>query len=589
MPGPLVTMWRTMRQAVRAEPAMGAMAIVLSVLSVVPGALLAIWLKLLVDGVTQDSRGQLLAGVIGVAASSVAIWLLRLAAARVTRRFRMKVAVELESYVAELQSSVDTIEHQERPDYLDRLAVLRESVYQLDHMLLALIDTISAVACLALTIAVLMTVSPWMVLLALFAVPTVLVSSWRSGAMRAAEEAAAPGQRLYRHLFALGTTAGPAKELRVTGNAGRLAGQWDTAWGGWYQIMTRAQWVGGLWQAVAWGIFGLGYAGAVYLTVYGLHASAGDVVLVVTAGARLGQYVATTVGEVDFVRLWLDACRRLGWLESYAELNRGKPDRPAPDRLTEGISFDGVSFCYPGSSEPVLREVSLTLPAGSVIAIVGENGAGKSTLIKLLCGFYPPTAGRILVDGTELARIAPRDWRSRLSGAFQDFARLEFAAQHSVGLGDLAYLDDRAAVTAAVHRAGAADVLDGLADGLDTQLGAGWPDGVDLSFGQWQKVALARGFMRGGPLLTILDEPTAALDAETEHALFERYAEHGRASRDQGRITVLVSHRFSTVRMADLIVVVRDGGIAECGTHQQLMDRGGPYADLYSIQASAYR
>jgi ATP-binding cassette, subfamily B, bacterial len=589
MPGPLVTMWRTMRHAFRAEPSMAVLAIVLSVLSVVPGALLAVWLKLLVDGVTQGKHEQLLIGVIGVAGSSVAIWLLRLAAARVTRRFRMKVAVELESYVAELQSSVDTIEHQERPDYLDRLAVLRESVYQLDHMLLALIDTISAVACLALTIAVLMTVSPLMILLALFAVPTVLVSSWRSGAMRAAEEAAAPDQRLYRHLFTLGTTPGPAKELRVTGNAGDLAAQWTTAWGRWYKIMARAQWVGGLWQAAAWGIFAVGYAGAVYLTVYGLHASAGNVVLVVTAGARLGQYVAMTVGEVDFVRLWLDACRRLGWLESYAELHRGQSDRSAPARLNGGITFDNVTFSYPGTTTPVLRDVSLTLPAGSVVAIVGENGAGKSTLVKLLCGFYSPTAGRIDVDGTELARIAPQEWRSRLSGAFQDFARLEFAAIRSVGLGDLPNLDDPDAVGAAVHRAGATDVIDGLADGLDTQLGAGWPDGVDLSFGQWQKVALARGFMRGRPLLTILDEPTAALDAETEHALFERYAEHGRGSRGDGRITVLVSHRFSTVRMADLIVVVRDGGIAESGTHQQLMDRGGPYADLYSIQASAYR
>lgn len=568
---------------------MGIASFVLSVLSTVPGALLAVWLKFVVDGVTQGDRGQVVAGATGVAASSIAIWLLRLASARVTRRFRMKVAVALETYVADLQASVDTIEHQERPEYLDRLAVLRESVYQLDHMLLALIDTVSALSCLALTLAVLMTVSPWMVLLVLFAVPTVVISSWRSGSVRAAEEAAAPSQRRYRHFFGLGTTAGPAKELRVTGNQHDVLVRWDAAWQDWYRIMARTQWAGGLWQAAAWGVFGLGYAGAVYWTVDGLHASAGDVVLVVTAGGRLGQYVAMTVGEVDFVRLWLDACRRLGWLENYVAIHRGTADRPAPASLADGISFEDVSFSYPGTGEPVLSDVSLRLPAGSVVAVVGENGAGKSTLVKLLCGFYAPSAGRIVVDGTDLARIDPKQWRTRLSGAFQDFARLEFVARSSIGLGDLDYRDDEAVVTGSVRRAGAADVIDGLAAGLATQLGATWPEGVDLSFGQWQKIALARGFMRSGPLLTILDEPTAALDAETEHALFERYAEEARAGRGDGRVTVLVSHRFSTVRMADLIVVISDGKIAELGSHADLMTRGGAYSDLYSIQARAYK
>ncbi len=589
VPGPLVTMARILRHAFRAEPRMAVLSFFLAVLATVPGALLALWLKLIVSGVTQHHRGLVLAGAIGVAASSVAIWLLRLASSRVTRRFRMRAGVALETHVAELQASVDTIEHHERPDYLDRLAVLRESVYQLDHMLLALIDTISAVSCLVLTVAVLMTVSPWMALLLAFAVPTVLVSSWRSGTLRAAEEAAAPDQRLHRHFFTLGTTAGPANELRVTGNQQDVVRRWAGAWRGWYLTMSATQWAGGLWLAGAWGVFALGYAGAVYWTVDGLRASAGDVVLVVIAGGRLGQYLAMTVGEVDFVRLWLDACRRLGWLENYAAMHRGTADQPAPGRLSDGILFQGVGFCYPGAPEPVLRDVSLRLPAGSVVAVVGENGAGKSTLVKLLCGFYPPASGRILVDGKDLRAIEPKQWRSRLSGAFQDFARLEFLVRGSVGLGDLEHLDDSLAVGAAVSRAGATDVVDALADGLDTQLGASWPDGVDLSFGQWQKLALARGFMRTGPLLTILDEPTAALDAETEHALFERYAEQARASRRDGRITVLVSHRFSTVRMADLIVVISDGAVAELGSHDELMAQGGAYADLFGIQASGYR
>jgi ATP-binding cassette, subfamily B, bacterial len=588
IPGAMRTMWRTMRHAFRAEPTMAVTALVLSVLSVVPGALLAVWLKFVVDGVTQHDRGLLLAGAIGVAVSSVAIWLLRLASSRAVRRFRMKVAVSLETYVADLQAGIDTIEHQERPEYLDRLAVLRESVYQLDHMLIALTDTISAGSSLVMTLAVLTTVSPLMLLLAVFAVPSVVVSSWRSGALRRAEEAAAPDQRLYRHLFTLGTTAAPAKELRVTGNQQDIVERWSTGWRAWYRVIGATQRAGGLWLAAAWGVFGVGYAAAVYWTVDGLHASPGNVVLVVTAGGRLGQYVAMTVGEVDFVRLWLDACRRLGWLESYAAIHRGSGNEPAPDRLRHGIALENVTFRYPGTTEPVLSDVSLSLPAGSVVALVGENGAGKSTLVKLLCRFYAPTKGRVMVDGMDLRDMAPQEWRSRLAGAFQDFARLEFPARRSVGLGELARLDDTKAVSAAVGRAGASDVVEGLADGLDTQLGANWPDGTELSFGQWQKVALARGFMRERPLLTILDEPTAALDAETEHALFERYADQARASRADGRITVLVSHRFSTVRMADLIVVIRDGRVAEYGSHSELMADSGVYADLYGIQARAY-
>jgi len=245
-----------------------------------------------------------------------------------------------------------------------------------------------------------------------------------------------------------------------------------------------------------------------------------------------------------------------------------------------------VSFAYPGTERRVLDNVSLELKPGSVVAIVGENGAGKTTLVKLLCRLYQPNQGRILVDSTDLARISADEWRSRLAGAFQDFFRFEFRARHTVGLGDVSRLEDEPAVVTAVGRAGAEDVVGKLASGLNTQLGATWPEGVEVSFGQWQKFALARGFMRDQPLVLVLDEPTAALDAETEHALFERYAA---AARGDGRITILVSHRFSTVRMADLIVVLDGARVVEVGTHEELMAKGGQYAELYSIQAAAYR
>jgi len=225
---------------------------------------------------------------------------------------------------------------------------------------------------------------------------------------------------------------------------------------------------------------------------------------------------------------------------------------------------------------------------------VGENGAGKTTIVKLLAKLYEPTAGRILVDGVPLDRIRADAWRARLAGAFQDFFRFELPVIQAVGVGDVPRIEDRPAVTAAVSRAGADDVLTRLPSGLDTQLGPTWPGGVEVSFGQWQKLALARGFMRDAPLLLVLDEPTSALDAETEHALFERYASAARGgavARDArgGGITILVSHRFSTVRMADLIVVLDGARVVQMGSHEELMNREGPYAELYRIQAAAYR
>jgi ATP-binding cassette subfamily B protein len=304
----------------------------------------------------------------------------------------------------------------------------------------------------------------------------------------------------------------------------------------------------------------------------------------------LSAYIGATVGEIGFLRgFWMDGSRRLAWLEDYAASLVASADVAVPARVREGIRLEHVSFTYPGTSRLVLDDLSLTLPAGSVVAIVGENGAGKTTLVKLLAKMYEPSSGSIMVDDTPLARVPADAWRTRLAGAFQDFFRFEFVARHSVGLGDVPRRDDDAAVRSAVDHAGAGDVIERLPSGLETQLGPTWPGGVDLSFGQWQKIALARGFMREDPLLLVLDEPTAALDAETEHALFERYAEAARSGSSGNRITILVSHRFSTVRMAQLIVVLDGAKLVESGTHDELMTKGGQYSQLYGIQAAAYR
>ncbi len=588
LPPGLASMWRLCKLGYRHEPGMLLAAFVLSLLAALPDALLALWLLLLGNGVLQHDRVQVLVAAAGLAVSAATTWFLRTVSTRVQRRFRDKVTIALESHVARLQAAMATIAHQERPEYLDRLAMLRDQVFVLDHMYMSLFSTCGWILRLGVTLALLVSIHPALILLAVFALPTVWTSAWRPAVERLAQERSAPAARLARHLFTLATTAAPGKEVRVTGIGPRLVRERRGAWDSWYAAVAQARWGSAAWHALAWTVFGAAYAGAIVFVAVSLRAPAGAVLLVLAAGARLSAYIGATVGEIGFLRgFWMDGARRLAWLEDYAASLAASADRPVPARLTRGIQLENVSFAYPGTERLVLQDVSLELPAGTVVAVVGENGAGKTTLVKLLAKLYEPSSGAIYADGEPLARMPADAWRERLAGAFQDFFRFELRARQSVGVGDVPRLDDDPAVTAAVERAGAEDLVRQLAAGLDTQLGPTWPQGVVVSFGQWQKIALARGFMRDRPLLLVLDEPTAALDAETEHALFERYAA---AARDgNGRITLLVSHRFSTVRMADLIVVLDGARVAEVGTHEELMAKGGSYSELYGIQAAAYR
>ena len=252
-----------------------------------------------------------------------------------------------------------------------------------------------------------------------------------------------------------------------------------------------------------------GYVGAVVFVVVGLDASVGSVLLILAAGARLSAYVGGTIGEIGFRGIWLDGSRRLVWLENYAATS-ADTDITVPERLVDGIAWSTFRLPTPGPAASRCRTSRLHLPAGAVVAVVGENGAGKSTLVKLLAKMYEPTSGDILIDGQPLRRMSAAEWRNRLTGAFQDFFRFEFSAS-SVGLGDLRGLDNEPAVTDAVLKAGAGDVVERLPKGLQ-QLGSTWPGGQELSFGQWQKLALPRLHARHTTLM-VLDEPTAALDA----------------------------------------------------------------------------
>jgi ATP-binding cassette subfamily B protein len=267
-----------------------------------------------------------------------------------------------------------------------------------------------------------------------------------------------------------------------------------------------------------------------------------------------------------------------------AERSRVLPPLKPSHGRTNSIELRDVSFKYPGKDAWALRHVTLTLKPGEKLALVGENGAGKSTLVKLLLRLYEPTEGSILYGGVDLRDMDVEDLRSRFGAVFQDFVRYQFSVAENIGLGHVPALEDRNSIVRAADLGGAVPVITALPNQYDTMLGGWFEKGQELSAGQWQKLAVARAFMREDAEVLILDEPTASIDAEAEHALFERFQ-----ALAADRIAIVISHRFSTVRMADQIAVLHNGQVEELGSHTQLMDKDGRYAHLFHLQARGYR
>jgi ATP-binding cassette subfamily B protein len=272
-----------------------------------------------------------------------------------------------------------------------------------------------------------------------------------------------------------------------------------------------------------------------------------------------------------------------GFLRLTPQMARAEQPAHMPARLSRGLEFRGVSFRYPGRDGWALRDVNLKIAPGEKIALVGPNGAGKTTLIKLLTRLYDPTEGQILLDGVDLRDYDPDELRKRIGVIFQDFVKYQLSARENIGFGQIDRLEDQPRIDDAAERGGADTVVAELPEGMDTMLGRWFDKGNELSGGQWQKIALSRAFMRDGEVL-VLDEPTAALDAEREYEIFQRFREL-----TEGKIAVLISHRFSTVRMADRIAVIEGGTITEYGSHAELLARGGTYARLFELQAEGYR
>ncbi|MFI6326560.1 ABC transporter ATP-binding protein [Nonomuraea sp. NPDC050556] len=556
----------------------------------------AFWVSMFIGGAARGDLDACLWAGASYGASLALVGVSNMLRVKWAIALQEKIAFRLDREMMRVSAGLPEIEHHERPEFLDRMSLIRQDRAELGQGVWALIGLAQSIVALLFAAALMATVSPWLILLLVFAVPAVLANRKIASVTADGGVRSSADLRRAQHLSEVGASPAAGKELRVFGLQGEILRRYASAWTSYDHVRSRAERTAALLSIGGLAVFGLGYCAALMLVV---TVSAGEstatriglIALAFTVASQINHLVTSAAFNLTALGRSLTGYSRLRWLLHYGrEAAAEQAAVPAPDRISHGIVFTDVGFRYPGSTRDVLSGVNLTIPAGTTVAIVGDNGAGKSTLVKLLARFYRPTVGTITIDGTDLSAIDVRQWRERLSAGFQDFAQFEFTAAESVGVGDLPRVGDRAAVHAALERARSTDVLDRLPNGLDTQLGQTAGDGVQLSGGQWQKLALARAVMREQPLLLLLDEPTASLDAEAEHRLFEAQAVAARtAGRLSGAITVLVSHRYSTTRDADLIVVVQQGRVTQCGTHEQLVAAGGLYADLFSLQAQAYR
>ncbi|HVE76533.1 MAG TPA: ATP-binding cassette domain-containing protein [Actinomycetota bacterium] len=579
--------------AFKAAPGLATIGLILVPIGQLSTMLSGIWLSWLVDAAYESSMEKALraAGLMSLTVGG--LWFTILVGARIRLTLGERVGFALDNKLTTLGGGLPGLEHHERPEYLDKLQLLRDQGWLLGSSMNAVVNTISIFARMIFTLFLLYKLHPYLLALVVLTLPAGVHQVLAQKRMKKVEDETAEINRLSEHMHMIATAAPEGKEIRVFNLEKEIMDQHDKAWFEGYHKIMRARWITAIQGFFAWGIPGISVALAVgfiaYLAAKG-EKTPGDVALAITLSGQVTQNLFGLLMIMGWVLQTMRAAGRLVWLIDYADsFKKSQPKFESPPAAIEsGIHFENVNFLYPGTEKVVLEDITLDLEAGSVVALVGENGAGKTSLVKLLGRFYDPTSGVITVDGTDLRNISHDEWRKRMAAGFQDFAKFELIARETVGIGDLPKIEDVEAVEAALERAGGTDVLGKIDGGLEGQLGRQWDGGVELSVGQWQKLSLGRALMRK-PLVLILDEPTSALDAETEHMLFEKFAGAARSERLDGAITVLVSHRFSTVRMADKIIVLTEGKIRETGTHEELMQLEGIYCELYSLQARAYQ
>ncbi len=578
--------------AVREAPGLTAACTATALAAGALGVVYPVAFRIIVDGATSHHGGAVLVGVLLVGASFAASWGARLVSAMMGSRLTDRTNLSLGARIGALVNEAPYLEHFERPEYLaeiDNLRAQRRTLAGSPRQVLSLAQSAVQVA---LVVVLLAAIYPPVLVVPLLAVLPGLADRYAARAQKRSDDDLADKRRLLGELFNLASTAAPARELRTFGITNALLARHSRLGDEVNAQSLRAARLSALWEALGWAGYAAGFAAGVIVLVLRAahgHGSPGEVVEAVSLVRRSQRQLGGATDTAGNFATATVTAGRLLWLEDYASDRPAPAGTAVPGALTSGIDLEGVGFVYPGRDEASLSGVTLRLGAGTTVAVVGENGAGKTTLVKLLTGMYRPTAGTISVDGTDLAVLDPAEWRQATTGAFQDFVRFNMSLGDGVGAGDLPRADDEEAVSAAVDQAGSTSLVEELPEGLGTVLGA-YIGGRSLSGGQWQRLALARGLMRQAPLVVVLDEPTASLDAPTEAAIFSRYREAARRlGRANGAITVLVSHRFSTVHMADQIVVMDNGRVVACGDHATLLAEQGLYAELFNLQARAYR
>jgi ATP-binding cassette subfamily B protein len=477
----------------------------------------------------------------------------------------------------------------EHPDFYDRLQnARRESGYKpvdlIDDTFQIVQNTITLLSFAVL----LLRFSPWLVaILLVTSVPAFIAETRFSEEGFRLLTRRAPETRQINYLARLLTEDASAKEIKLFNLGENLLNRYMTLFDKFFQedksLALRRAVVGfSLGLIATLGFYG-SYAWIVWRTVRG-EISLGDMTLYLSLfrqGQSTFQAILSAVGTIYENNLFM--AELFDFLGLKPQMSIAARPRALPASLRGGIEFRGVGFQYPESGAWALRDIHLSIRPGEKIALVGPNGAGKTTLIKLLGRLYDPTEGAILIDGIDIRELDPLELRQRIGVIFQDYVRYHLAARENIGFGQIDALDRMERIFDSARKSGAHPVIEGLPDGYETMLGRWFRNGHELSLGQWQKIALARAFMRDAEIL-VLDEPTASLDAETEYEIFRRFQEL-----TDGKMAILISHRFSTVRMADRIVVIQEGRIAEIGNHPELLRQEGIYAHLFSLQAEGYR
>jgi len=552
--------------------------------------------KLIVDGVVASIQGghdaEQVRSVFYYLVLELILFLLSTAINHSRRLIQQLIQLQLANRIrAEIIRKALTLDMAffEHPDFYDRLQnARREGGYKPVELINDTFQVVQNVITMISFAALMLRFSPWLVLILLAtSIPAFIAETRFSEQGFRLLTRRAPETRQINYLSRLLTEDSAVKEIKLFNLGDKLLERYTTLFAKFFaedkSLAVRRAAVGfSLGLIATMGFYG-SYAWIVWRTVQGAI-SLGDMTLYLTLfrqGQSTFQSILAAVGNIYENNLFM--ANYFDFLGIEPQMRVAAPPKKLPAVMAGGIEFRGVGFRYPESEEWVLRDVDLTIRPGEKIALVGHNGAGKTTLIKLLSRLYDPTEGVILLDGIDVRDIDPLELRQKIGVIFQDFVRYHLPASENIGFGQIEAADQMEKIVEAARKSGAHAMIEDLPDGYQTMLGRWFHGGHELSLGQWQRIALARAFMRDAEIL-VLDEPTASVDAQSEYEIFRHFQEL-----TAGKMAILISHRFSTVRMADRIVVIENGRIAEMGSHQELLREEGTYARLFSMQAEGYR